>query len=85
MCHCDYLVVLFLSPLLGFICQAWWRGTLFRRRLLRALEQAKELQGSESDDSDEDIAEVDLSSFDYNIDDVWLAPEVPNLPQKYVH
>ena len=63
------------------LIQAWWRGTSFRKRLLRALEQAKDIDNGVPD-SDEEIAEVDLSKFDYDVDDEWLPPDVPNLPQK---
>lgn len=50
---------------------------------MRAFEQAKQYtEGGSQDDSDEEIAEVDLSKFDYNVDDDWLAPEQPDLPHK---
>ena len=48
---------------------------------MRALEQAKDVDNGVPD-SDEEIAEVDLSKFDYDVDDEWLPPDVPNLPQK---
>lgn len=60
--------------------QALWRGYSFRKRLLTAFESAKE---GLSESSDEDIAEVDLSAFDFNMDDDWLPPDAPQLPQKY--
>ncbi|XP_067933062.1 leucine-rich repeat and IQ domain-containing protein 1-like [Watersipora subatra] len=59
--------------------QAVWRGYSFRQRLARALQQVKAC----SEESDEDIAEVDLSSFDFNVDDGWLPPDVPHLPQEH--